>query len=214
MEYEQLKEEVRQIADIAGSVPEQFRDRCFELLLSNLIGRQGHAGESSVFPVVQEVKNPDPLGEDPQPNALSGGSSTSTIPMTTQLRVLMRKTVVTSGEIDKILMYESKDGGEVHFIREPHDVAVIVGQMEWALLLALKRVILKDSLSVDPEDVRSVCQEKGFYDTANFAANFKKANYAKLFKGPMLSQGEAQQLSGEGLDALGKLIKRLAGESK
>ena len=209
MNYEELKEEVKQIAEIAGSVPEPFRDKCFELLLSNLIGKQAHVSKGTPTPAKLEAKEPDSTSEDKTAATQSNGA-TSTFPMTTQLRLFMRKTAVTNDELDKILMYDKEGEGNVHFIKEPHDIQVITGQMEWALLLALKKVILKDSLSVDPEDVRSVCQDKGFYDLANFAANFKKPKYSKLFKGSMVSQGAAQQLSNDGQDELGKLIKRLA----
>jgi hypothetical protein len=34
MDYRQLKADVKEIAEIAASVPEQFRDKCFEILLS------------------------------------------------------------------------------------------------------------------------------------------------------------------------------------
>jgi hypothetical protein len=214
MDYEQLKEEVKQIADLAASVPEQFREKCFELLLNNLIGKQAPTKNAAPSPPVSEEKKEDDQDDgNPSSDSLAKSGS-STIPMTTQLRLLMRKTTVTKEELEKVLMYDSKDGGNVHFVREPHDVDVTTGQIEWSLLLALKNVILKDSLSVDPEDVRSVCQEKGFYGAANFAANFKRPSYSKLYKGAMVKQGEAQQLTNDGQEALGKLIKRLAGESQ
>lgn len=84
--------------------------------------------------------------------------------------------------------------------------------MEWALLLALKSAILKDSLSTDPEDVRSVCQDKGYYDKANFAGVFKAPRNAKLFRKALVKQGPPEPLSSEGQDALGELVKRLASE--
>ena len=38
MDFDRLKAEIKEIAEIAQSVPEQFRSRCFELLLANLLG--------------------------------------------------------------------------------------------------------------------------------------------------------------------------------
>ena len=213
MNYEKLKEEIKQIADLASSVPEQFRGKCFELLLNNLIERQRQPAKGAPNQETPDAKKPDPIDEGKPPVATQNNTSTA-IPMTTQLRLLMRKTKVSKEELDKILMYDSQEGGSIHFVKEPHDIGLTAGQMEWALLLALKNALLKDSLSVDPVDVRSVCQEKGFYDIANFAAAFKRTNYSKLFKGPMTNQGEAQQLTNDGQDALGKLIKRLASESE
>jgi hypothetical protein len=83
------------------------------------------------------------------------------------------------------------------------------GQMSWALLLTLKNCILNNIMSVDSETVRSVCQEKGFYDKANFTANFKSQKYKKLFKGPLEPQGSAQVLTNEGQKELSALIQQL-----
>ena len=36
-------------------------------------------------------------------------------------------------------------------------------------------------ITTDPEDVRSVCQEKGYYDKGNFAGAFKTEKNVRLF---------------------------------
>jgi hypothetical protein len=208
MDYAQLKADVKEIAEIAASVPEQFRDKCFELLLLSLL-RDEDEGDGSAEG--GDSGKTDKLGT-PQNDASKKTKGTlGEIPITTQLRVLMKKTGVTREEIEKLLLY---DNGEVHFIKEPHPKGITTGQMEWALLLALKNAILKDSLSTDPEDVRSVCQEKGYYDKANFASTFKTSKNAKLFKKALIKQGPAEPLSSSGQDALGDLIKRLSGEAQ
>ena len=38
MNYIDLKDEIKSIAEIADGVPEKFRERCFELLLQHLLG--------------------------------------------------------------------------------------------------------------------------------------------------------------------------------
>ena len=82
---------------------------------------------------------------------------------------------------------------------------------QWALLLALTNALLKNSFIVDPEDLRSVCQDKGFYDQANFAAALK-GSMAKLFKAPLVTNGSPQQLSSEGQEQLAAVIRSLAGK--
>jgi hypothetical protein len=207
MDYNQLKTRVKEIAEIAVSVPEQFRDKCFDLLLSSLIHDEGNAA-TGWEDKTDKGKKPDTAedGAGKKPKGAQGE-----IPITTQLRVLMKKTQVTKEEIESLLLY---DNGEVHFIKEPHPKGITTGQMEWALLLALKNAILNNSLSTDPEEVRSVCQDKGYYDKANFAATFKAGKNAKLFKNALVKQGPAEPLSSTGQDALGELIKRLASEAE
>jgi len=118
----------------------------------------------------------------------------------------MTRTSVTKEDLERILFFE---GNEVHFIHEPSHGNLAKGQMEWALLLALKNAVLATEFSTDPEDVRSICQDKGFYDRSNFAATFKRDPYASYFKQPLQPQGGRQTLSNEGLTALGDLVKAL-----
>jgi len=108
--------------------------------------------------------------------------------------------------IEKLVLVE---GGEVHFIREPRNVANAVGQIQWALLLALRSAIMGGGFETDPEAVRSICIEKGFYDKANFAAVFKRKQNASLFKEEMVPQGPSRSLSDEGEVELGNLVRTL-----
>ena len=205
MKYEELKDEIKAISDIASSVPDGFRDKCFELLLTNLIDTTSKLTGDATLPAV--VKDPAQELKPPKPPT---GEGANPIPMKAQVRVVMRRGNVTQAELESILFYE---GDEVHFVKEPHGVPNAQGQIEWALLLALKNAIENDSLSTDPEAVRSVCQEKGFYDRGNFATIFKRSNNTSLFKEPLEPQGAPQPLTIEGQDALAKLIKRLAAQS-
>ena len=197
MDYPKLKQEIKAIADIANDVPQPFREKCFQLLLENLLGSQPAGASKPAF------KKPKDLTTLPP--------AQKSIPTPAQVRVLMSKTGVTEDDLGRILFVED---GEVHFTREPSHSTVARGQIEWALLLALQNAILNNSLTVDPEGVRSICQEKGFYDPANFAANFRKDKNAKLFRNPLESQGEPQSLTTEGQTELGNLIKSLAGASE
>ena len=107
----------------------------------------------------------------------------------------------------------TQEDNEVHFLKEPGGTSIAQGQIAWALLLALKSALETNNFVVDPEDVRSICQDKGFYDKANFSAHFKKQNNAKLFKGQLEAQGEARALTTDGQTALASVIRTLAAAS-
>jgi hypothetical protein len=200
MKFDELKDQVVEIAKIAGSVPERFQERCFEILLNALVAGAGKA------PPTTADAEPASSGK---PDASPGDGATDQVPTPSQMRVFMQRTSVTADELAKVVAFLDS---EVHFIREPSPTKVTTGQMEWALLLSLKNGIETNSLAADPEAIRSICQEKGYYDAANFAAIFKRPAYAKWFKKPLESQGEPQPLTADGQQALGKLIKRLATE--
>jgi hypothetical protein len=201
MNYEDLKREIVEISEISASVPEPFREKCFELLVSHLLGSTASEtpGES------------DPSGEEEtKGNGIDSQDGAQPLPIQSQLRVFMNKTGVTKDELEHVVMFED---GEVHFIREPTPKNVAAGQMEWTLLLALKSGIESNKLEADPEGVRSICQDKGVYDKSNFSAIFKRPANVPLFKQPLEPQGDPQPLSSDGQIALGKLVKRLAAES-
>jgi hypothetical protein len=205
MDFKQLKSGIKEISEIASSVPEPFRDKCFETLLNALV-----AGEKPPHEQHPPKKN-DPGGKevDPPPNPPAGPS---TIPMNSQLRLLTRKAGVTEEELNKVVFVENS---EVNFVREPHPDKIREGQLEWSLLIALKNAILKNVFEADAEEIRSKCIDAGFYDKNNFAANFVKSpKFKAYFKGTLKAQGDAVALSPEGQSALGALIKRLAGEAK
>lgn len=195
MDFKQLKSDIKEISDIASSVPEQFRDKCFEALLNALL-----AGEKPAPKGHHEPSQP-PKEEQRQPTPPTGSVS-----LNAQLRVFLRKANVTEEELNKIVFVE---GDEVHFVQTPKSKNNTQGQLDWSLLLALKNAILKGSFETDPEEVRSKCIDVGFYDKANFAANFKREKFTKLFKGTLIPQGSAVALSSDGQVVLGELVKSL-----
>ncbi len=189
MDYARIKSEIKEIVDICSSVPEPFKQKCFELLFNQLLSGRSH-------PPKEEEKDKKQEKEGSQ-----------LLPISSQLRVFMKKTSVSEDELNAVLMYE---GDDVHFIKEPTPRGVADGQIDWALLLALKNCILNNVMTVDPESVRSICQDKGYYDAPNFAAIFKRPKYKKLFKGIMSQQGTPQALTNDGMTELGTLIRQLA----
>jgi hypothetical protein len=190
MDYKKLREDVREIEKIASELPEGLREKCFELLLQRRLDEVAPARPRDEDEVKKEKER--------KPGEL---------PIPAKVRALMQRTGVSEEALGAVLLYED---GEVHFVREPRPKKVARGQIEWALLLALKSAMLGKGLVVDPEDVRSVCVDKGFYDKANFAAYFKTKKNAALFRGLVEPQGEARPLTSEGEETLGDLVKRLA----
>ena len=192
MKYSDLLENLKEITALVSSIPEKFQERCFELLLQHLIG-QAEEPSKPYDASSAKATTAVPVAE--------GG-----VPLNAPLRVFMRKYDVTKAQIDSLLIFES---GEVHFLREPTAEKNASAQIEWALLLAFKSAVLKGTFTVDPEDVRSICKEKGVYDQPNFASTFTYKGNAILFRGVMKPQGDPQQLSDDGTLRLSELVKKL-----
>lgn len=197
MDYQKIKDELDKIIEVVSVIPDQYKEKCFEVLLQRILYEQD-------FPSQKLEQNPQ---IQPPKNMITAPSQP---PFPSCIKVFMRKYDVAEDEIASIIFYEMD---EVYFVHEPKTTIVGQGQIEWALLLALKSAILKNEFIVDPEDVRSVCKEKGFYDASNFAANFKYSANKSLFRGLMKPQGDSQLLTEAGLSSLSKLIKTYSSKS-
>jgi len=194
--YDRLKDELPRILELVEQVPEPLKQRCFEVLLSHLL--------RSI-----EAASPAAPSGQVQLTALAGPAVGSPPAIPGRVRAFMRRYRLDESQLQRVVMVEN---GEIHFILEPHEVPNALGQIQWALLLALRSALTGGAFDVDPEGVRSICIEKGYYDGPNFAAIFKRAANAKLFRGEMAPQGKASGLSDEGERRLAELIQTLAGQ--
>lgn len=200
MDYSKLKTEIIEIASIATSVPEPFREKCFEVLLTNLLA-----------PVSQKSGSVPP--QTPQEGSIlenDGPKSLLTTPssFSASVRAFMKKTGISDDQLAKAIHYEDDD---FYFLLEPSTKTISRGLIEWALLIALRSAIVNNSFAVDPEDVRSMCQEKGFYDPTNFWKAFKSTKNNPFFAGELKAQGEARKLTAAGQDELAEVLRSLVG---
>ncbi len=192
MDYQELKASIEEIVGICQSVPEPFRDKCFEMLLASLL-RGAPA-------TVARIEPPD----DPSmPDRRVVGSEG--LRLNAPVIAFLRRRKVTEQQLETVVMM---DDGAVHFTRQPKVGRIAAAQAEWALLLALKRALEAQRFEVDAESIRAQCQDKGCYDKQNFAAILKRNR--DLFQGDVTPNGGAQKLSDDGEIKLAELIKSLA----
>jgi hypothetical protein len=190
--YERLKSELSQIVDLVESLPEQYRERSFELLVSRLL--------SDIGPEEGHEERHDEPTKEPEVDR------SKKLSLPAKVRTFMSRHSITEDQLKTLLLIEN---GEVHFIREPEGTRVATGQIQWSLLLALRAALLGGDLAVDPEAVRSVTIDKGLYDKSNFAGNFRKTGNAALFQQIPEPQGPVVKLSSAGEKKLADLITSL-----
>lgn len=195
MDYENLKIQMKEIVEITAGVPDNLKEKCFEILLDRLIlSNLGQVGGSGNLVTQHRDETNTHAGEA---RRFSG-----------HLQAFMRETSITREDIDKVLFI---DGEKVHFISEPGTMRKTQGVIQWALLVALENTFTseKGELRVDPEKLRSICQEKGYYDPPNFAKTLKTKNNDPLFGGTLEPQGDPRMLTSKGREMLGELIREL-----
>lgn len=198
MQLEPLRERIQEISDLASSVPEEFRQKCFELLMSNLLTGGVVPAQTTMIPMTAQSGVPFAL---PASMGYSGSA-----PLTPLLAAFIKKISLTNEQFAQIIGYLH---GQLTFFKEPAATKSARAQIDWTLLLALKNVILQGGFLVDAEEVRLTCQEKGIFDRRNFYANFRR--HAEYFRSAPEPGGKPQPLSAKGITALGLLVRQLAG---
>lgn len=200
MKLDSIREQVQEVSRIAASVPEEFRQKCFELLMTHVLSTSG----APLPPLPHVLGAAIPFTAMP-PAPLSPLGYSGAPPMTALLTAFVKKIGLTQEQFGRVVGYVH---GNVVFYREPEIGKPAQSQIEWALLLALRNAISQGHFIVDGEGVRLVCQEKGIYDRRNFYPNFRK--HADFFRTPPEAGGKPQPLSSKGIASLGQLVRRLA----
>jgi hypothetical protein len=191
MDYDELIQELPKILEVTELVPEPYRERCFEVLLRHFLSESG-----ALIPQISS-------GQEFAPRSLSQAQA-GTPQLNPQLRAFMKRTGITQEEIEKLVIYEN---GECHFVFRPTTTTTAQGVREWAMLLTLASAIKGNGFTVDPNELRSICDKNGYYETSNYSKAFGR--YESLFKVPFDVSGGIQQLADDGEAALVKLIRSL-----
>lgn len=199
--FDSLKDQVREISRISAAVPEEFRLKCFELLMTHLLkGGLPSAAASGPQALPGPVAGPLPV--------TVATNYASAPPMSALVSAFVRKIALTNEQFWQVVGYVH---GNVIFLREPSGETGAQAQIHWALLVALRNAINKGSFLVDPEEVRIVCQEKGVYDRRTFYTTFRR--HGELFRTAPEPGGKPQPLSSKGIAAVGDLVRNLAGQA-
>jgi hypothetical protein len=193
MDFASLKKQIREIADVVALVPDRFQDRCFDALLTALLRDLDRNGPTTE------------LRDDATPPDTPAGETS--LPLRGQMVVFMQRTKLESAQLSSVVSYVD---GEVHFLREPSPTTTAKGQMQWALLYALKNAIENNSFSLDASEFTEILDDKGFYDRKNYWAIFERNGGAVFQKAPSKDQPK-QTLSVDGQNQLAELVRALAG---
>lgn len=184
-------EELQKIVELANSVPDEYKQKCFELLLADAL----------------RMKQPVIRGVLPEKQGTELPATTKTqVPFI--LPIDVRAFLSQYGLDESVLWkYFLRDGDE---IRPTYQLKVTkkgTAQIQHALMQILENAIVKGQFEIDVEALRTRCIDQKCYDKANFAANLK--NNAKLFKS--LDADQPLALSPDGKSELAELLEQLQG---
>lgn len=181
-------DELKKIVDLAKSVPEKYRQKCFELLLSDALRTI-----SPPPPIVSPHTPPPPPSSPPKQFVLP-----------IDVKAFLSQYGIDESLIWKFFLIE---GAEIRPIYQLQVTNKAKAQIQHALLMALETAISSGQFQADIESLRSRCQEQKCYDAPNFMKNLKYS--ASLFKA--VEDDQPLSLSPEGKSELADLLEQLKG---
>ena len=202
MDFERLKRGMAEIVTITESVPEQFKDKCFDVLLNALLNEAAPTKPPVEKKPALDIEKPP---AEQTPPAAANNVVGALPPLKGQMRLFMQRTNISNATLAKVVSYVDD---QVNFVHEPKPANLSAGQIDWSLLSALENAINNNAFTVDGNAVKKLCDDKGFLDSKNFWANFGRNT--NLFTKPLTSAEPRQLLSTEGQAELAKLIESLA----
>jgi hypothetical protein len=179
-----LKKEIREIAEVAKGCPDEFRLKCFEILLNDVLGRAGQSESTGAT-----------SGRETTP-----GSSRA-------FQDFCRKHSVPEEAAKNVFDFTNPQSSiQVSDFRQntKSKQQIVIG-----LLAAIGGLQERGVATVDDDAFRKLCETHHVYDKANFARHMK--SYKKYFIG---ADDEWWKLTAVGLKKAAEVIKSLGGDFK
>ena len=191
LNYAKAKADIAEIVEIVKTVPEELRQKCFELLFD--------AAFSNATPAIE----PKP---EQKLEALSEGKPAvqSDKKLPPNILAFLRRQNLTPEDLSKLFMLDHEPLLPVY--KMPGG-AIAKSQLTKVMMVILENGLLNNSLSAPYSELRGSVRDDGLFDS-----NFNKLFRRDLFKG-VTKEGVTDdtiiELSGSGLEKLAELIKEL-----
>ncbi len=181
-------EKLKEITKLAESVPEPFRLKCFELLLSHYLSAQETKHDTKVTPK-GETKT----------------ESKQTFVLPIDVKAFLNQYSIDEAVLSKLYFIEGNNVRPIYNLKT-HKKAV--AQIQHALLMSLESALINGEFRFNIETLRHRCKDLKCFDAPNFMAILKKNS--SLFKS--LDDEEAVFLSTDGKAELANVIEELVNE--
>jgi len=180
------KDTLGKIVELANAVPQEYRQKCFELLLSR---------------VLQDAGAPAPAAP-PAAQATAASKAHPKFVLPIDVRALLSQYGVDEAVLWKCFHAED---GELRPIYKLATHKKAQAQIEHALMMALESAMSNGQFQVVVEALRERCSEHKCYDRANFMHILKRnaGLFKKIGADPLV-------LSSDGKAALAELLESLS----
>jgi len=184
------KKRLLEIVEMAGEVPEEYRQKCFEILLQNEL-KDGSAIELDMKAKADGVQEKKPPTK-----------SDFTIPIDV-------KAFLSQYGLNEILLWKVflVEGAEIRPIYKLATTKKAQVQIENALLIALETAMISGQFQFTKEQLRLRCASQKALDAANFSSILKKNT--KLFNS--ITNDKPISLSPDGKSELADILEKFNG---
>lgn len=179
---------LKDIVELAESVPDQYQQKCFELLLRNAL-------------------TPNQVDESPPPRTnptevANGNGDEKGFLIPIDVKAFLEQYSLSQDIIGKQFVIS---GSEIRPKYSLGTTKKAVAQIHHALLLALEQSLTSGKFEFELEVLRTRCIDYKCYDSTNFSATMKKNK--KLFKD--LNKGQPVSLAPDGKAELADILASL-----
>jgi len=202
-----LRDKVKELAEIAALVPENLQATCFEILLRDYLASLSGGGVPPTKQKAGEDITPPALGtEDSFEEAAKAQADVTQADLHVKARKFLEKYGVSISEVNNLFY---KEGTEIKPLYEDlKTTRMSEVQIRVTLLQALLSVLSDGEFTAQVDNVRTECRDRKALDGANFAANYK--NNDSLFDFEKYDKDtKTLRLSEDGRKELAQLIKEL-----
>lgn len=212
-----LKEKLKEIVDLVGMVPEQFKAQCFELLLKDAIESTRATSTKGPTTNGQQAPKENPRRQDltPKdgevadeiPDASTGGhDEVANGDLHAKTRKFLERNGISLADVNELFY---KEGQEIKsLVEDYHSNKMSEIQIRVALFQSFHNGLATGEFKTTVNGVRAECADRKAIDGPNWAANFKKK--ASLFDfGEFTRDVSELRLSEDGKLELATLLKGL-----
>jgi hypothetical protein len=181
------KEELQEIVKMTNTVPEEYRQICFEILLRHALIPQRELPQKAIEE--KQDTPPPPLGS----------SKSFILPI--DVRAFLSQYSISEDSLWKLFFLEENQVRPIYQIKT---TSKSKAQIQYALLMSLENALFSGEFKVEVEALRLRCKDQKSYDSVNFKT-YLKSN-SSLFKS---ITDEPLALSPDGKSELADLIDEL-----
>ena len=179
-------EELNKIVDLANSVPEEYRAKCFEILLT--------------YSLRQKLPNVVQTNNETKPESGSPQEEQRKHVLPLDVRAFLGQYGLDETVVGRFFLIE---GSEIRHIYKLKATKNAEKQTHHTLMMCLENALVNGQFEVSIEVMRKRCVTEDVYDSSNFKNNIN--NNSKFFK----VEDDLITLSSEGKSELADLLEQL-----